>query len=150
MEQDTRKSTGVRRRTFLDTLLRGWVLAGVAGMAYPVAKYLTPPHAPEAAEKEVEAAAADQVKPGEAVKFEFHGTPALLMNVKTGFVAVSAVCTHLGCIVDWDAGKSQVVCPCHNAIFDYNGNIVSGPAPLPLERFEVNVRDNKVMVRRKG
>jgi Rieske Fe-S protein len=42
------------------------------------------------------------------------------------------------------------VCPCHNAIFDYNGNIVSGPAPLPLERFEVDVRDNKVMVRRKG
>lgn len=150
MEQSSQQNNGVQRRTFLDTLLRGWVLAGLAGMMYPVAKYLTPPHAPESAEHEVEAAVADQIAPGNAVKFEFHGEPALLMNGKTGFTAVSAVCTHLGCIVDWDSAKSQIVCPCHNAIFDHNGNIVSGPAPLPLERFEVDVRDNKVMVRRKG
>lgn len=151
MTQEQDGNPRVVRRTFLDTLLRGSVAAGLAGMAWPVAKFLVPPHAPEGVEAEVEAASdSGSIQPGQAVKFEFHGSPALLVNSKAGFMALSAVCTHLGCIVEWDPARAQVVCPCHNAMFDIYGNIVSGPAPLPLERFEVDVRDNKVMVRRKG
>lgn len=138
------------RRAFLDKMLEGMVVAGAGVALYPLVKYAIPPKQAEGQQNEVEATTVDQLGPGKALKFEFHGQPAMVINVKTGFKAVSAVCTHLGCIVDWDESKLQIICPCHNAVFDYNGNIVSGPPPLPLEQLEANVRDNKIMVRKKG
>lgn len=148
--EENQNNHKVPRRAFLDKMLQGSVLAGVAGMAYPVTRYLIPPAEAEGQQKEVEAGTTDQVTAGKAVKFEFHGKPAILINSKAGYVALSAVCTHLGCIVDWNEAKAQIMCPCHNAVFDYNGNIVSGPPPLPLEQMEVNVRDKKIMVRKKA
>lgn len=131
-------------------MLQGAVVVGLGGAVWSAVGYAIPPHESEGREKEVEVGAEDDVKPGEAKKFEMHGKPALVINTKSGFVALNAVCTHLGCIVDWDETKKQVICPCHNAVFDHNGNIVSGPPPLPLEQLEVSVRGGKIMVRKKG
>ncbi len=48
-----------------------------------------------------------------------------------GFFAISAVCTHLGCVVNRrDEGFD---CPCHGSTFDGQGHVVRGPAPAPLE-----------------
>lgn len=62
------------------------------------------------------------------------------------FVAMSSICTHLGCRVRWIADQQQFFCPCHNAGFDKAGNVVSGPPPRPLDRFEVKVEDNQLFV----
>jgi menaquinol-cytochrome c reductase iron-sulfur subunit len=62
------------------------------------------------------------------------------------FVAMSNVCTHLGCRVRWVADQNEFFCPCHNAVFDKNGQVVAGPPPRPLDRFEVKVENGQLSV----
>ena len=149
MPEDT-QITKVTRRGFLDRLLQGAVVLGIGVFVYPVVKYVIPPGDTEGKESEVDAGPVADLKIGTAKKVEYNGKPVLLINTKVGFSAISAVCSHLGCIVDWNEDKQVVTCPCHNAVFDYNGNIVSGPPPLPLEKLDVNVRGDKIMIRKKG
>jgi menaquinol-cytochrome c reductase iron-sulfur subunit len=63
------------------------------------------------------------------------------------YVAMSNTCTHLGCRVRWIADQVQFFCPCHNAAFDKEGLVVSGPPPRPLDRYEVKVEDDQLYVR---
>ena len=61
------------------------------------------------------------------------------------FRAVSAVCTHLGCTVNL-VGKG-FHCPCHGSVFAPDGGVQHGPAPKPLEWFEVTLaRDGQLKV----
>ena len=62
------------------------------------------------------------------------------------FAAMSNVCTHLGCRVRWVVEEEQFFCPCHNAIFDKNGQVVAGPPPRPLDRYEVKEEDGQLFV----
>ena len=62
------------------------------------------------------------------------------------FVAMSNICTHLGCRVRWISDEQQFFCPCHNAQFDKNGDVVAGPPPKPLNRYEVKVEDDQLYV----
>jgi len=52
---------------------------------------------------------------------------------------LSTVCTHLGCGVHWDVGRQQFLCPCHGGVYDADGNVVAGPPPRPLKRYETRV-----------
>lgn len=45
---------------------------------------------------------------------------------------INAVCTHLGCVVPWVRAEKRFRCPCHGSIYDPEGSVVRGPAPLPL------------------
>jgi menaquinol-cytochrome c reductase iron-sulfur subunit len=63
------------------------------------------------------------------------------------FTAMSNVCTHLGCRVRWAADRKQFFCPCHNGVFDQDGNVVSGPPPKPLNRYEVKVENGQLSIR---
>jgi cytochrome b6-f complex iron-sulfur subunit len=49
-----------------------------------------------------------------------------------GFYALSAVCTHLGCLTSWAPELNQIACPCHGSKFNLQGIKVDGPAPRPL------------------
>jgi cytochrome b6-f complex iron-sulfur subunit len=68
------------------------------------------------------------------------------------FYALSAVCTHLGCIIEWkESGipghpEGVIACPCHGSIFNKNGDIIRGPAPRPLDRFKLYLEDDRVIV----
>lgn len=62
------------------------------------------------------------------------------------FVAMSNICTHLGCRIRWIADREQFFCPCHNGVFDKDGGIVSGPVPRPLDRFDTKVEDGQLFI----
>jgi menaquinol-cytochrome c reductase iron-sulfur subunit len=62
------------------------------------------------------------------------------------FVAMSNICTHLGCRVRWIKDQDQFFCPCHNGVFDKLGGVVTGPVPRSLDRFEVKVEDDQLFI----
>jgi len=88
-------------------------------------------------------AAVSDVPVGSAFKFteSSTGAPAYIMQPKAGtFLAYSAICTHEGCIVNYDAGNKIFACPCHGAQFDPTTGIPSrGPAQSPLQKFTITV-----------
>jgi cytochrome b6-f complex iron-sulfur subunit len=63
-----------------------------------------------------------------------------------GFLALSLICSHLGCSVLWDDFKVQFICPCHSSAFDKFGNVMNSPAPRPLDYFPVTIEAGKVSV----
>lgn len=83
------------------------------------------------------------------------GTPTFLVDEKIyifrdrekGFAAASAVCTHLGCTVAHFQSDQKFHCPCHGSVFDADGSVLHGPAPKPLQWFEVTqARDGQLLV----
>ncbi len=65
----------------------------------------------------------------------------------TDFVALSNVCTHLGCRVRWVEEQSGFFCPCHNAVFNRDGSVATGPPPRPLDSFETKVEDGQIFIK---
>ena len=61
-------------------------------------------------------------------------------------VAHSNVCTHLSCLVHWEPEAQRFFSPCHAGVFNRVGNVVSGPPPRPLDRYEVKVEDGQIWV----
>ncbi len=62
-----------------------------------------------------------------------------IVRTAAGFSAVSAVCTHLGCITEWKPEDNLIECPCHGSKFDRDGKKVAGPAPRPLPHFVISL-----------
>jgi len=56
-----------------------------------------------------------------------------------GFSAASSVCTHLGCSVRWYASDRSFHCPCHGTVFDEAGKRLKGPAPRPLDWYQITL-----------
>jgi cytochrome b6-f complex iron-sulfur subunit len=137
----------VKRRVFLDWLIRipGAILGGM--VAYPVFRYIIPPPIPEAATSRVIAAKATELAPGTFKTFPFGDQPGILIRSADGsYRAFSAVCTHLGCTVQYKQSDKLIWCACHNGYYDIEGRNVAGPPPRPLERFEVHVAGEDVVV----
>lgn len=137
------------RRRFLDVLLGAGFVSTAVAIVYPVWRYLIPPVSGEPATQSVVASQASQVKSNSGLVFKFGSKPGLLIRTPEGDLrAFNAICTHLECTVQYKADISQIWCPCHNGIYDLNGNVVSGPPPRPLERLVVNQRGDDVVVSR--
>jgi Rieske Fe-S protein len=85
----------------------------------------------------------DRLRVGDAVEFSDPAQgPAVLVRLsKSGVAAYSRVCTHAGCLVDYDPQARLLVCPCHGAEFDpaHSAQPVAGPAFLPLARIPIAV-----------
>ena len=62
-----------------------------------------------------------------------------IVRMPEGFYAVSAVCTHLGCITQWKPDADMVACPCHGSKFHPDGMKIEGPAPRPLPHFAITL-----------
>lgn len=76
-----------------------------------------------------------EVKPGEGKVVEKGGKKLAVYRDEAGKVeCVSALCTHLYCVVDWNGAEKSWDCPCHGSRFETNGTVIEGPALKPLER----------------
>jgi nitrite reductase/ring-hydroxylating ferredoxin subunit len=65
---------------------------------------------------------------------------AWLIHDEDGIYALSATCTHLGCMINDEQDK--FVCPCHGSQFDFSGRVLQGPATISLQNFEVKLSDD--------
>lgn len=64
---------------------------------------------------------------------EISGTKVALFNDKGTLKACSAICTHLGCEVEWNNGEKTWDCPCHGSRFHGDGKLLNGPAKRGLD-----------------
>ena len=67
------------------------------------------------------------------------------------FIALSSVCTHLGCRVHWEANNKRFFCPCHNGVFDAEGKATEGPPaatdpPQTLSRYQLQIDGGNLMI----
>lgn len=141
-----RKTTELkRRRTFLGILLAGIgaVLTG-AGL-YPVYRFLAPGQGQDTLDQV--SVARELVPLGGAHFINFRGRPAVILQIRPGqFTAFSAVCTHLGCVVQWQTAEQRFLCPCHAGLFSAEGAVLGGPPPRPLEKLAVTLQDDLILV----
>jgi len=83
---------------------------------------------------------------GGARPVTYGATSALVMRTAESIRCFSLVCTHLGCLVQWQEGAQEFYCPCHDGRFDQFGEVLAGPPPLPLEQIAVRVEGETVIV----
>jgi glycine/D-amino acid oxidase-like deaminating enzyme/nitrite reductase/ring-hydroxylating ferredoxin subunit len=82
-----------------------------------------------------EATSTRAVKRGEGKLLKIDGKYVACFRDDKGKVStVSAVCTHLGCLVHWNEAERTWDCPCHGSRFQPTGDVVAGPAESPLEK----------------
>lgn len=65
-----------------------------------------------------------------------------IVRMPEGFYAVSAVCTHLGCVTQWKPDAEMIACPCHGSKFKSDGTKLEGPAPRPLPHFSITLTED--------
>ena len=73
-----------------------------------------------------------------------------IIREDTGFYAILAVCTHLGCTPRWLAPENKFKCPCHGSGYFRTGVNFEGPAPRPMERIRIGLADDGQIVVDKG
>jgi Rieske Fe-S protein len=132
-----------------DSLLLGLKIAVAGTLAvlfYPVALFLRPRRQTASGALEVVAPyTVNELKPDAKgswpAPFNFGGKPCLVIRTKEGDVrAFNAVCTHVDCTVEFRADRAEIICNCHNGVYDLNGKNVSGPPPRPLEEYRIALR----------
>jgi Rieske Fe-S protein len=138
------------RRRWITGLLGTSLGATIVSFLYPVLRFLVPPIASEPSQSEVELdVKASQILPNTARIVPFAGRAVLLLRTASGELrALTATCTHLACTVQYRPERADIWCACHNGVYDLNGTNVSGPPPRPLTKLEVNVRGERVVIRR--
>jgi len=137
------------RRNFVEILLGTGIVASFASFLYPVIRYLIPPQTAELASDTVLAGKTGDLALNSGKIFRFGSRPGLLIRTPDGkYHALSAVCTHLGCTVQYRPDLHNVWCACHNGMYDINGRNISGPPPKPLEAYEVFIKGDEIYVQR--
>ena len=82
-----------------------------------------------------EVAGVDEIAPGEGAVIRRGATKLAVYKQPDGTVrACSAICTHLGCVVNWNRAEKSWDCPCHASRFGVDGEVLHGPAAAPLAR----------------
>jgi Rieske Fe-S protein len=85
-----------------------------------------------------------QVKRGEGKILQIEGQRvACSRNDKGKLQTVSAVCTHMGCLVHWNSTEQTWDCPCHGSRFEATGEVIAGPAEKPLEPIKIAASKRK-------
>ena len=85
---------------------------------------------------------------GEGFNFTANdGTDAILFKTKDEKVyALSRICTHEGCSVNFDLGQNKLICPCHGAEYESGeGNVLSGPTQRALKKINVKIDGDNVL-----
>lgn len=133
------------RRKFLTNCFGALGATMTAVALFPIFRFLAPRSHSEASSKVI--IAENEIAEGSAKFFEYSGSSAVLVKKKGGeLVALSAVCTHLGCIVQWEKDQQTFLCPCHAGHYSVDGEVTAGPPPKALPKIPFIVADGKITV----
>ena len=160
-DQTDNAESQVNRQNFLKTAIAGIGGFITIGMAIPAIAYVIGPALQQNEQEEsIQLGPVSKVELGEPTLFKVsvqrstgwitnEEEISVYVYTENGrdFIALSNVCTHLGCRVRWITDQSEFFCPCHNGVFDKNGNVVSGPPPRPLDRYEVSVENDQLLIK---
>lgn len=147
------------RRQFMNLLTFGSITGVALGALYPVVKYFIPPSSGGAGSGVTaqDALGNDIIvsdflashNTGERVLAQgLKGDPTYIVVESDSSLAdygLNAVCTHLGCVVPWNANENKFICPCHGSQYNSEGKVVRGPAPLSLALVHADTVDDKVV-----
>jgi len=135
---------GMSRRDFLSEITVGALgIAGLGGTAL-IYQYFSPNVLFEPST--TFRAGGPDLFPVNSVTF-LQDQQVYIVRTQTGFYAVSAVCTHLGCVTQWKPEANRIVCPCHGSKFQPNGKKIEGPAPRPLPHYSITLTaDGELLV----
>jgi len=137
----------LNRREFLSYLSVGWITftAALAGMGSLVFRF-TYPNVNFEPEMSFNAGRAFDYEKGVDERWK-NGFGVWMYKAEGRLVALSNICTHLGCIPSWLPAESKFKCPCHGSGYYPNGINFEGPAPRPLERYKISLTpDGTILV----
>lgn len=137
------------RRGFVQWALGFAVVATLGGVIVPIIGYLWPPARRTAGSaSRVLVGGAKDLPVGQAKVLPVNDKPVIVINTaQGGLKAFSAICTHLGCVVEWNQSKQYILCPCHDGRFNpVTGAVISGPPPAPLPSVRVAVENDQIYV----
>lgn len=144
------------RRQFMNLLTFGAITGTALGALYPVVKYFIPPSSGGAGGGvTAKDALGNDINISEFVASHKSGDRVLAQGLKgdptyivvqedqsLASYGINAVCTHLGCVVPWNASENKFMCPCHGSQYDSTGKVVRGPAPLSLALVHATVTES--------
>ncbi len=134
------------RRSLLDWVIHACTLVTGAALVGPAVAYLLPVTKAGPVKTREEVGEVTGWDVWRARKVSVGSSPVLIVRTDKGFVALSAVCTHLGCLVEFDPVARSIHCPCHAASFDLQGRVTGGPPPRSLPVYAVSEVEGKVYV----
>ena len=141
----TAEAAGQSRRAFCASLC-----AVIAAAALPAHAQTPPPadKAPDPQPVKLTELTRAEMTPGKVVDYRKLGAFYLAADDR-GIFALTAVCTHLGCTVQFDKERKAIYCACHGGMYDpKTGANISGPPPKPLVRYAAQVLPGKVVISR--
>ncbi len=146
-------SEGITRRNFLRlSLWGGLFIVTLEGIAATIIS-LWPKAKAGGVGSVIEAGNVGDYKVG-TIKY-FPEAHFYLSRVENGLLALNRKCTHLGCVVPWQASEKsedtiaptgRFNCPCHSGIYDRYGRVTGGPPPRPLDLHPITIEGGKIMV----
>ncbi|MHC4085677.1 MAG: QcrA and Rieske domain-containing protein [Planctomycetota bacterium] len=84
---------------------------------------------------------------GLLVQSKDSGDKIMVVHIGDGSLfAVSSVCTHKGCDVNYDKKLGHLLCPCHQSEYGLDGQNIKGPATRPLKRHTVRAENSRVVI----
>ncbi|NJN03836.1 MAG: cytochrome b6-f complex iron-sulfur subunit [Leptolyngbyaceae cyanobacterium SL_1_1] len=148
------------RRQFMNLLTFGAVTGTALGALYPIVKYFIPPSSGAAGggvtakdalgnDIVVSRFLAEHTVGSRTLAQGLKGDPTYLVVQEDGALAsygINSICTHLGCVVPWNASENKFICPCHGSQYDAAGKVVRGPAPLSLALAHADVTEDEKVV----
>eukprot|EP00246_Nothoceros_aenigmaticus_P013982 TRINITY_DN5119_c0_g1_i1.p1 TRINITY_DN5119_c0_g1~~TRINITY_DN5119_c0_g1_i1.p1 ORF type:complete len:231 (-),score=16.42 TRINITY_DN5119_c0_g1_i1:292-984(-) len=149
----------MEKRNLMNLLLLGAVALPSAALLGPFTFFLVPPssggggvgiNAKDALGNDITLSGWLKTHPSgdKTLSQGLKGDPTYLVVENDGTLAtfgINAVCTHLGCVVPWNAAENKFICPCHGSQYNNQGQVVRGPAPLSLALAHVDVVDDKLI-----
>ncbi|HEY6010966.1 MAG TPA: ubiquinol-cytochrome c reductase iron-sulfur subunit [Nitrospirota bacterium] len=142
------------RREFIKKALAGVIALLGLGFLLPAAWLLAPVKGRDKALVFFPLISEDEVPRSGVKKAELAYTASgkdrksrvFIVSSAEGLAVLSAVCSHLGCLVSYNKQKREFVCPCHGGRYDLAGRNIAGPPPAPLTRYPIEMREGMLFV----